>query len=101
MSVQLDDDLEKGTHPSDQKRGTEFVASESPDTIPKASEKTIQASDSQGPPPPGPPPDGGFQAWMTVLGAFCGLFVSFGWINCKYQCISSGCGQTTALLTFP
>jgi hypothetical protein len=19
---------------------------------------------------------------MTVLGAFCGLFVSFGWINC-------------------
>ncbi|KAJ5391254.1 monocarboxylate permease [Penicillium cosmopolitanum] len=82
MSVQLDDDLEKGTHPSDQKRGTEFVASESPDTIPKASEKTIQASDSQGPPPPGPPPDGGFQAWMTVLGAFCGLFVSFGWINC-------------------
>jgi hypothetical protein len=31
----------------------------------------------------GPPPDGGAQAWLAVLGAFCGLFVSFGWINCK------------------
>ncbi|KAJ5949375.1 MFS transporter asaE [Penicillium verhagenii] len=35
-----------------------------------------------GPPGPGPPPDGGLDAWMTVLGGFCGLFVSFGWINC-------------------
>ncbi|KAE8380005.1 major facilitator superfamily domain-containing protein [Aspergillus bertholletiae] len=31
---------------------------------------------------PDAPPDGGFKAWMVVLGAFCGLFVSFGWINC-------------------
>ncbi|KAJ5898791.1 MFS transporter asaE [Penicillium taxi] len=30
----------------------------------------------------GPPPDGGVNAWTSVLGAFCGLFVSFGWINC-------------------
>ena len=28
-------------------------------------------------------PDGGFEAWMVVAGAFCCLFVSFGWINCK------------------
>jgi hypothetical protein len=84
MSVKLDDDLEKGTRQSDQKRGTELVSSESPDTIPRSSEKADHASGSPGPPPPGPPPDGGFQAWMTVLGAFCGLFVSFGWINCKY-----------------
>lgn len=34
-------------------------------------------------PAPGPPPDGGLKAWSTVLGAFCGLFVSFGWINCE------------------
>lgn len=31
----------------------------------------------------GPPPDGGLQAWLTVLAGFCGLFVSFGWINCR------------------
>lgn len=30
-------------------------------------------------------PDGGFEAWGTVLGGFCALFVSFGWINCKLK----------------
>jgi hypothetical protein len=33
----------------------------------------------------GPPPDGGFQAWLVVLGGFCTVFASFGWINCKLQ----------------
>jgi hypothetical protein len=28
-------------------------------------------------------PDGGVKAWLVVAGAFCCLFVSFGWINCK------------------
>jgi hypothetical protein len=32
---------------------------------------------------PGPPPDGGFEAWLVVLGGFCTVFSSFGWINCK------------------
>jgi len=27
-------------------------------------------------------PDGGRQAWLCVLGAFCCLFCSFGWISC-------------------
>lgn len=27
-------------------------------------------------------PDGGLEAWLVVLGSFCCLFVSFGWINC-------------------
>lgn len=27
-------------------------------------------------------PDGGLQAWLSVSGAFCCLFCSFGWINC-------------------
>ncbi|KAL7787307.1 monocarboxylate permease-like protein [Trichoderma afarasin] len=30
----------------------------------------------------GPPPDGGLEAWMVVLGGFCTVFASFGWINC-------------------
>jgi hypothetical protein len=29
---------------------------------------------------PAPFPDGGLQAWLCVLGAFCALFVSFGMI---------------------
>jgi hypothetical protein len=28
------------------------------------------------------PPDGGFKAWSVVLGAWCCLFASFGWVNC-------------------
>jgi hypothetical protein len=28
-------------------------------------------------------PDGGLQAWRVVLGGFCCMFCSFGWINCK------------------
>lgn len=27
--------------------------------------------------------DGGLKAWMVVFGGFCGMFVSFGWINCE------------------
>lgn len=27
-------------------------------------------------------PDGGLEAWLVVLGSFCCLFCSFGWINC-------------------
>jgi hypothetical protein len=29
-------------------------------------------------------PDGGLQAWLAVLGGFCIVFSSFGWINCTY-----------------
>lgn len=28
-------------------------------------------------------PDGGLRAWTVVLGGWCLLFVSSGWINCK------------------
>src|SRR5690242_3211949 len=27
-------------------------------------------------------PDGGKDAWLCLLGGFCCLFCSFGWINC-------------------
>ena len=37
------------------------------------------------PPAMTPPPDGGTHAWLTVLGAFCSLFVSFGLINCEFD----------------
>jgi hypothetical protein len=38
-------------------------------------------------PPPGAfnpleNPDGGLKAWLCVVGGFCVLFCSFGWINC-------------------
>jgi hypothetical protein len=48
--------------------------------------------DPEKPPQTGPPegmnpwhpsafPDGGAKAWLTVLGSFCAMFVSFGWIG--------------------
>ncbi|OBU01196.1 hypothetical protein VE01_00641 [Pseudogymnoascus verrucosus] len=42
---------------------------------------------SHNPLPPGGPnpanfPDGGRAAWLVVLGAWCAMFCSFGWINC-------------------
>lgn len=29
-------------------------------------------------------PDGGLRANLVVLGAFCCMFSSFGWVNCEY-----------------
>lgn len=26
-------------------------------------------------------PDGGTRAWLTVLGAFCSMFITFGWLQ--------------------
>lgn len=34
-------------------------------------------------------PDGGLQAWLVVLGAFFGLFISFGWTNCMFYAVSA------------
>lgn len=28
------------------------------------------------------PVEGGTQAWLSLLGASCAMFVSFGWVNC-------------------
>ena len=33
-------------------------------------------------PDPNDFPDGGLEAWLVVLGGFCTIFASFGWINC-------------------
>ena len=27
------------------------------------------------------PPDGGFSAWLVVVGAWCASFCGFGWVN--------------------
>ncbi|KAJ5259491.1 MFS transporter asaE [Penicillium angulare] len=71
--------------PSDPEKGTDAKENAYTTDLHNAN-ATVKTDKSDAPPagPPalGPPPDGGFPAWMTVLGGFCGLFVSFGWINC-------------------
>ncbi|ROV87394.1 hypothetical protein VSDG_09669 [Cytospora chrysosperma] len=56
-----------------------------------AKEQTDEKEDggmpAGGPPPgsglhPSDFPDGGFQAWLVVFGSWCGLFCTFGFINC-------------------
>jgi hypothetical protein len=57
-------------------------------SIPPQPNEKLHKADSL----PGPPPDGGFEAWLSVVGGFCIVFASFGWINCK--------SITTKLLNF-
>ena len=79
----------EGSHADPEKHGNDRPAdSHSFDNDSNhAAEKA--ANDAQAPAPAATPPknpmmdpssfpDGGRQAWMTVLGAFCALFVSFG-----------------------
>jgi hypothetical protein len=41
----------------------------------------MQPSTTTNPWDPNAFPDGGTEAWLVVLGAFCAMFVSFGWIG--------------------
>lgn len=78
MSVQGNEDPEKGIQGPEK---TEPAADAQP------SEKSVAAGPAPATPAIGPPPDGGVEAWLVVLGAFSGLFVSFGWINCTSHLI--------------
>lgn len=40
-------------------------------------------------------PDGGREAWLVVVGGWCCLFVSFGWINCASSPAPLPCNFTT------
>ena len=31
------------------------------------------------------PPDGGLRAWLVVLGAWCSMFCTYGWINSTFE----------------
>lgn len=72
MSVHGNIDPEKGVVTPREKDETQSITDNSTTTPPAPATPGV-----------GPPPDGGMPAWLSVLGAFCGLFVSFGWINCK------------------
>ena len=57
-----------------------------------AERPTAVGDDGQRDAAPSPPvfdprdnPDGGRDAWLVVLGAFCCMFCSFGWINCTFM----------------
>jgi len=49
---------------------------------PDTEEPRVEEPKPESPKPNTEFPDGGLKAWLVVLGAFCGLFISFGWTNC-------------------
>lgn len=51
--------------------------------MPPLSEKHDQEASAPTAPGPDSFPDGGLRAWLVVLGGFCTIFASFGWINCE------------------
>lgn len=44
-------------------------------------------------------PDGGMQAWSVVLGSWCVLFCSFGWINSTDSPIAVRKYETLAMVS--
>jgi MFS family permease len=63
-----------GRHDGTYREGSKRNSRGYPDTE-KAIPTTYQGSN------PADFPDGGFEAWLVILGAWCSLFVSFGWIT--------------------
>lgn len=81
-------------HPVDAENNNRNMASDEPNDHTPDDAKPKPTDVEQGEPekPRGPPPgafdprqnpDGGLKAWLCVVGGFCALFCSFGWINCK------------------
>jgi hypothetical protein len=96
-------DLEKGVHPQNGQSELSPVRSETDaNMMPNTGESTEgEDADAKAAGKPAPTifdpssfPDGGLEAWLVVLGGFCCLFVSFGWINCMsnlcFHCVFIG-----------
>ncbi|OCT47776.1 hypothetical protein CLCR_03725 [Cladophialophora carrionii] len=73
----MDDDLEKtAALPAGE------AAGESEKKLEEARDDNIAASPAINPMDPSQFPEGGLEAWTVVFGSACGIYVSFGWINC-------------------
>ncbi|KAJ5814699.1 hypothetical protein N7474_006476 [Penicillium riverlandense] len=94
LSAQVSTDPEKGARPektqTSEQKGPEDPEAQKQDVAPMSTPAT---------PAPGPPPDGGAKAWFTVLGAFCGLFVSIGVFQTYYESHQLS-GMSTSTVTW-
>ncbi|OJD12699.1 hypothetical protein AJ78_06750 [Emergomyces pasteurianus Ep9510] len=66
------DDLGEDVSPSTEHHGSGDIEQKAPETGPPMNLRMD----------PTAYPDGGVEAWTVVLGGFCALFASFGWITC-------------------
>ena len=74
------EDLEKPQHPKTDIEQQPQEIAEKPTEAPAPA--PAPASEPINPFHPSQFPDGGKDAWLCLLGSFCCLFCSFGWINC-------------------
>jgi len=58
------------------------VPPENEKNIEEARDGNVATPQAVNPMDPSQFPEGGLEAWKVVLGAACGIWVSFGWINC-------------------
>ena len=87
----IDDSSDKNANSSPPNGDTALPSTEKQD---ESDLEEGQPAKPQGPPPgvfdPRQNPDGGRQAWLCILGGFCTLFCSFGWINCEWKLMGEG-----------
>lgn len=72
------EDLEKAHQPTIDREQPPVEVSEKPTEIQPA----VPTTETVSPFHPSQFPDGGKDAWLCLLGGFCCLFCSFGWLNC-------------------
>lgn len=87
----MEKDLEQGVHlPAGEATGDSSSGHDEPPNaeknIEEGREGNVAAPQGLNPMDPSQFPEGGLEAWTVVFGAACGIYVSFGWINCASAC---------------
>ncbi|PYI30272.1 MFS general substrate transporter [Aspergillus indologenus CBS 114.80] len=81
-TTQVDAEPDKDERVDGRQRPLEAAQEGSSNTIDSVEKIGAAAATTQLAQGPQGAPDGGMAAWLTVLGGFCAMFVSFGWVNC-------------------
>ncbi len=67
--------------------------------IEEGREGNVAAPQGLNPMDPSQFPEGGLEAWTVVFGAACGIYVSFGWINCTFTSLQyTSCHMLTCII---
>ncbi|EXJ73353.1 uncharacterized protein A1O5_03113 [Cladophialophora psammophila CBS 110553] len=82
MDPTMDKDLEKTAEAMANSTSNHALIVRSEDQVGGIGGDNASISQAVNPMDPSQFPEGGPKAWTVVFGAACGIFVSFGWINC-------------------
>ncbi|OAL35773.1 hypothetical protein AYO20_04923 [Fonsecaea nubica] len=82
MAATMDQDLEKSIEVVADPTSSPDRSAQGENKVEAAEGDEVPVTPAVNPMDPSQFPDGGLKAWTVVFGAACGIFVSFGWINC-------------------